>query len=106
MTCAGNPIVILVEDASQGRAHSQHLEIISGYQLTVRSFRLTLAGDAQRNRKARQQPGENVVIIPHLFVKRIRERRSAISIAPYTSLLGSGRAQDNQFLRVFDRQKP
>src|SRR5206468_10341957 len=87
LPCAGQAIVFLIEDASQSGANSQHLKIVSGYEFAAGAFRLSLPRNAQRDREARQQSREDVVVVSHFFVQRIRQRSSAAPIAPPASLI-------------------
>src|SRR5262245_9147851 len=67
------PIIFLVEDAPQCRAHTEDFKIVAGDQLAVRALGLPGARDAQRNWEPRQQPRKGVVAIAQVLVHRIRE---------------------------------
>src|ERR1700722_18312644 len=51
------------EHAPQRRLHSEHLKIISGYELGLRQLCRTLAGDTHRSWESRQQVGKGLVTV-------------------------------------------
>src|SRR4029450_6572039 len=79
---ARRTVVVLRENAAQGRGHAEETEVVAGHQLALRSLGLAPRGDAGLERNFADQAGEDAAaLLREVAVHRVREAHAVVAVA-------------------------